>query len=67
MDYLCDVGMTRLEFLREHLLHLVWWKLGSLNEILELPLSIIYRTKLCLQEDSVSRTFRILRGDVGAR
>lgn len=64
VESLCDTGMTKLEFLRRYVLPLSWFRLGSVSEVLDWPVSRLFRVTLLLEEDSVLKTFKSLRGDV---
>lgn len=62
---LCDTGMTRLDFLRRYVLPLAWYRLGSVTEILNWPMSRLFRVSLLLDTDEeLVRTFKALRGDL---
>ena len=62
--YLCDTGMTRLEFPRRYVLPMAWYGLGSVAEIMDWPMSRLYRVSLLLEEEELVRTFKTLRGDL---
>ena len=54
--------MTRLDFLRRYVLPMAWYGLGSVAEIMDWPMSRLYRLSLLLEAEELVSTFNTLRG-----
>lgn len=64
LEYLCDTGTDSIAFLRKSVIPLAWWRIGSVEEILSLPLGLINRLNLALDNEEMAKKFREFRGDI---
>ena len=67
LDWLCKVGMSGTTFLRDVLLMLVWFKVGSFTEVYNLPMSLVIRLSKILENEDVQKRFRMYRGDLNVK
>lgn len=67
LDYLCRVQESPLIFLKKNIIPLCWYNLGSINDIMELPIGLVNRLGLCMQDEKMKKSFRIMRGDTNVR
>lgn len=67
LDYLCKVKDTSYSFLKNSVILLAWYKLGSIDDIMNLPIGMIKRLAVALRDPKMAKTFRIMRGDTNVK
>lgn len=67
LESLCKVKESPITFLKENIIPLSWYRLGSINDIMELPIGLVNRLGVALKDEKMRKAFRILRGDINVK
>ena len=58
LDYLCNIGSSLSSFHEKVIIPLCWFGFGSVRELLELPITLLNRYVMIMEEEGMVDKFR---------